>query len=195
MIKYLSIAIIFFSVSACFTFNPRSSRLSLIIVSATLEKDEPLVNELIDPGFDKVTLFRGEKEITYSEKSGHFYYFQNLPPGQYELGNLIHLLNKGNAGHPIANNHMPQKIEPPLTRDDRMKTIVNVEPGSIHFLGEVQVKANITVKNPVDISASFSKSIEAEKRAMNHLMRNYPRSGWAELAKDRLKSLNVINLE
>ncbi len=179
----------------CFTFNPRNSQRSLIIVSATLEKDEPIVDELFQSHFHNVTLKSGEKEISYTKKSGHYYYFQNLTAGQYELGSLVHYLNRGIAGNPQINRDGLLTLEPPLTQEDRLKTLVNLEPGSVLFLGEIQVKAMIRTREPIQIQATYSKSPEAERRALNHLIRNYPRSGWAELAKDRLKALGTISLQ
>lgn len=194
VIKVGLLLVLVLAIQGCFTFNPSGSRSSLIIVSVMLDKDESLVNEIVEPVFDKVSLYRGNREIIYSKRSGHYYYFQNLLPGQYELGEMVHLIQKGNAGNSFANRDVPNSIRPPLTREDRLKTLVNLEPGSVVFLGEVQVNAVFRVKEDPVITGSFRRSISAEKRAMNHLMRSFPRSGWAALAKERLKSLNVINL-
>lgn len=180
--------------SSCFTFNPKGSQSSLIILAVTLEKDEPFINEWVEPTFHKVTLFKGEKEISYSRQSGHYYYFQNLSPGQYEIGNVIHLLHKGTGGHGMGNADRPQTIELPFTIEDRLETIVDLEPGALVFMGEIQVKSNITVREPIDTIARFSKSLAAEKRALNHLVRNHSRSGWAALAKERLASLNILSV-
>lgn len=188
------LALFTFFINSCFTFNQSGSQSSLIIVSVTLEKDEPFVNEWIEPTFDNVTILKGEREISYSKQAGHYYYFQNLTPGQYEIGNLIHLLNKGNGGNSMVNENMPQSIGLPLTREDRLMTVVDIEPGSIVFLGEIQVKAIIRVKSPMEVYAKLNKSISAEKRAMTYLTRNFPRSSWTALAKDRTNSLNIISI-
>jgi hypothetical protein len=191
----LTILVFFvFFINSCFTFNQSGSQSSLVIVSVTLEKDEPFINEWMEPTFDNVTIFKGDREISYSKQSGHYYYFQNLTPGQYEIGNLVHLFNKGNGGNSMANDYMPQTIGLPLTREDRLMTVVDIEPGSIVFLGEIQVKTVFRVKSPMEVFAKLNKSISAEKRAMSYLTRNFPRSSWAALAKDRSDSLNIISV-
>lgn len=181
--------------TGCYTFNPRSDQMSLIIVSAILEKEEPILDELFQPYFHKVTLRKGEMEMIYSKNSSHYFYFQNLSPGQYELGTVVHYLNRGMGGQMHANQSVPQVIEPPLTKEDRLLTLVNVEPGSVHFLGELLVKVKIQNKEPIQLEGRWNKSVEAERRALNHLIRNFPRSGWSEFAKDRLTLLNQLRME
>ncbi|WCL49775.1 hypothetical protein [Leptospira sp. GIMC2001] len=195
--KILHLASIFSIILFCFgcsTLSQKDTTSSLIIVSAILEKNEPLVNELIRPVFEVVTIRRGDREISFSERSDHYYYFQNVPAGQYEIGELKHLLQKGMGGNSFSNVSVSKAISPPLTREDRNMTIVDVEPGSIVFMGEIEVNANIRAFAPTDIQAKLRKTITAETRAIDYLIRNYPRSEWANLAKDRSKTLKVIQV-
>jgi hypothetical protein len=166
----------------------------MIIVSATLEKDEPLLDEFFDPKFDRVTLRKGEMELVPSESSGHYYYFQNLKPGQYEIGELVHFLLKGNGGNFQGHASNKKSIQPTFSPEERLKTLVDLEPGSVVFLGEIQVRAQIRYTEPTIVESKFTKSVSAERRAMEYLMRNFPRSGWAELAKSRLSTLQSIQI-
>lgn len=179
----------------CYSFNPKSAQSSMIILSAILEKDEPIINEFWDAKFDNVTLRKGDVSISYSEKSDHYFYFSNLTPGQYELGELIHLIQKGNGGNAFASTKSLSSIKPPLTREDRMLTYVNLEPGSVVFMGEVYVKADLKLKGDIEIKAKLNKDISAEKRAIDYFLKNFPRSGWAELLKERKKNLSTITIQ
>lgn len=192
--KIFGILLLIHSIGGCITLNQKDTASSLIIVSAILEKDEPILDEFIRPVFDVVTIRRGDREISYSERSEHYYYFQNIPSGQYEIGELKHLIQKGMGGNSFSNVSVSKSISPPLTRDDRNMTIIDVEPGSIVFMGEIEVKANIRAFGPTSIDAKFRKTISAETRAIDYLIRNYPRSQWANIAKDRSKTLNVIKI-
>ncbi len=93
--KFLILSVLFALFPECSSFSPRNAQSSLIIVQMTIVKDEMLVDELMDPRFQKVTLRKGESVIQFNENSEHYYYFQNLKEGQYEIFDAIHLLNRG----------------------------------------------------------------------------------------------------
>lgn len=183
------------STLSCYSFNPKSAQSSMIILSAILEKDEPIINEFWEAKFDNVTIRKGDSSISYSEKSDHYFYFTNLTPGQYELGELTHLIQKGNGGNSFASSKSLSSIKPPLTREDRKLTYVNLEPGSVVFMGEIYVKADLKLKGDIEIQAKLNKEISAEKRAIDYFLKNFPRSGWADLLKERKKNLSTIILQ
>lgn len=191
-----SLAIIVFMNSfSCYTINPKNAQSSMIILSAFLEKDEPFINEFIEPQFDRITIRQGDRNISYSEKSGNYFYFSNLSPGQYEIGEMIHLIQKGNGGNSFGNSKSLSSIEPPLTQNDKSSTYINLEPGTVAFMGEVTVFVDLHIKGSMEIRASLNKDITSEKRAIDYFIKNYPRSGWVDLLKERKQSLNAITIE
>jgi hypothetical protein len=195
MIKILTAFFVSMNLVSCYSINPKNAQSSMIILSAFLEKDEPFINEFIDPQFDSISIRQGDKKISYSEKSGNYFYFTNLSPGQYEIGEMIHLIQKGNGGNSFANSKSLASIEPPLTQNDKSSTYINLEPGSVAFMGEITVFVDLHIKGSMEIKATLNKDITSEKRAIDYFIKNYPRSGWIEPLKERKLSLNAITVE
>ncbi|MCU0824454.1 MAG: hypothetical protein MUF77_07405 [Leptospira sp.] len=187
--KFLILFVLFALFPECSSFSPRNAQSSLIILHMTIVKDEMLVDELTDPRFQKVTLRTGESLIQFSENSEHYYYFQNLKEGQYEIFDAIHLLNRGASDFSYGSTKQPNKIDIDFDRKEIESSRVNLEPGSVVFMGSIAVTVNFKFKNEPEILVRYSKTNEEEIAAMDHLYKNYPRSGWGQKAKNRLKLL------
>lgn len=187
--KFLILFVLFALFPECSSFSPRNAQSSLIILHMTIVKDEMLVDELTDPRFQKVTLRKGESLIQFSENSEHYYYFQNLKEGQYEIFDAIHLLNRGASDFSYGSTKQPNKIDIDFDRKEIESSRVNLEPGSVVFMGSIAVTVNFKFKNEPEILVRYSKTNEEEIAAMDHLYKNYPRSGWGQKAKNRLKLL------
>ncbi|MCZ8343120.1 MAG: hypothetical protein O9301_08820 [Leptospira sp.] len=155
----------------------------------TIVKDEMLVDELMDPRFQKVTLRKGESVIQFNENSESYYYFQNLKEGQYEIFDAIHLLNRGASDFSYGSTKQPNKIDIGFEKKEIESSRINLEPSSVVFMGSFAVTVSFKFKNEPEILVRYSKTNEDEIAAMEHLYKNYPRSGWGQKAKNRLKLL------
>ncbi|WP_246052289.1 hypothetical protein [Leptospira idonii] len=191
--KGLILWILFLLFPDCSTFGPRNAQSSLIIVQMTLQKDELLLDELIDPRFQKVTLRKGDSVYEYSENTENYYYFQNLKEGQYEIYDAIHLLNRGASDFAYGSTKQPAKIDIDFDRKDIDVSRLNLEPGTVTFLGTFHVKVNFKFQEEPEIKVRFSKTMEEERAAFEHLYKNYPRNGWGQKAKNRLKFINSVS--
>ncbi|TGL65605.1 hypothetical protein [Leptospira jelokensis] len=188
--KILILLFVTYLFPECSSFGPKNSQSSLIIVHMTIVKDEMILDELIDPRFQKVTLRKGEKSIEYSESSGHYYYFQNLKEGQYEIFDAIHLLNRGASDFAFGSTKQPNKIDIDFELDDIRKSRIDLLPGTVVFMGSFHVTVDFKFQEEPKITVRYSKTNEEELAAMDHLYKNYPRSGWGQKAKNRVKLLS-----
>ncbi|WP_425256017.1 hypothetical protein [Leptospira yanagawae] len=188
--KILILLLVSYLFPECSSFGPKNSQSSLIIVHMTIVKDEMILDELIDPRFQKVTLRKGEKSIEYSESSGHYYYFQNLKEGQYEIFDAIHLLNRGASDFAFGSTKQPNKIDIDFDLDDIRKSRIDLLPGTVVFMGSFHVTVDFKFQEEPKITVRYSKTNEEELAAMDHLYKNYPRSGWGQKAKNRVKLLS-----
>lgn len=188
--KILILLLVSYLFPECSSFAPKNSQSSLIIVHMTIVKDEMILDELIDPRFQKVTLRKGEKSIEYSESSGHYYYFQNLKEGQYEIFDAIHLLNRGASDFAFGSTKQPNKIDIDFDLDDIRKSRIDLLPGTVVFMGSFHVTVDFKFQEEPKITVRYSKTNEEELAAMDHLYKNYPRSGWGQKAKNRVKLLS-----
>jgi hypothetical protein len=176
----------------CSTFGPRNEQSSLIILQMTLQKDELLLDEFVDPRFQKVTLRKGDSTYEYSENSEHYYYFQNLKDGQYEIYDAVHLLNRGASDVSYGSTKQPDKIDIDFDKKEIEPTRLNLEPGSVVFMGTFHIKVNFKFQGEPEIIVKFSKTVEQERAAFDHLYKNYPRNGWGQKAKARSKFIQSI---
>lgn len=190
--KFLILFLVTYLFPECSSFGPKNSQSSLIIVNMTIVKDEMILDELIDPRFQKVTLRKGENTIEYSESSGHYYYFQNLKEGQYEIFDAIHLLNRGASDFAFGSTKQPNKIDIDFDLDDIRKSRVDLQPGTVVFLGTFHVSVDFKFQEEPKITVRYSKTNEEELAAMDHLYKNYPRTGWGQKAKNRVKLLSTF---
>ncbi|MDF3820750.1 hypothetical protein P3G55_12610 [Leptospira sp. 96542] len=188
--KFLILGVLFYLFPECSSFGPKNAQSSLIIVHMTITKDEMLLDELIDPRFQKVTLRKGDAQFEYKENSEHYYYFQNLKDGQYEIFDAVHLLNRGASDFAFGSTKQPTKIDVDFDREVVTNSRVNLEPGTIVFMGSFHVKVDFKFQTEPEISVKYSKTNEDEREAMDHLYRNFPRTGWGQKAKNRLKLLS-----
>lgn len=188
--KFLILFLITYLFPECSSFGPKNSQSSLIIVQMTIVKDEMILDELIDPRFQKVTLRKGENTIEYSESSSQYYYFQNLKEGQYEIDDAVHLLNRGASDFAFSSTKQPNKIDVDFEREEIQKSRVDLQPGTIVFMGSFLVTADFKFKSEPKITVRYSKTNEEELAAMDHLYKNFPRSGWGQKAKNRVKLLS-----
>ncbi|BDA80537.1 hypothetical protein LPTSP3_g34670 [Leptospira kobayashii] len=188
--KGLILFVLFLLFPECSTFGPRNAQSSLIIVQMTLQKDELLLDELIDPRFQKVTLRKGDFVYEYSENSEHYYYFQNLKEGQYEIYDAVHLLNRGASDFPYGSTKQPSKIDIDFDKKEIESSRLNLEPGTVVFLGTFHVRVTFKFQDEPVITIRQSKTVEEERLALEHLYKNYPRNAWGQKAKARLKFLN-----
>ncbi len=83
----------------------------------------------------------------------------------------------------------PNKIDIGFERKEIESSRINLEPSSVVFMGSFAVTVNFKFKNEPEILVRYSKTNEEEIAAMEHLYKNYPRSGWGQKAKNRLKLL------
>ncbi|ABZ95683.1 hypothetical protein EHQ92_02935 [Leptospira biflexa] len=188
--KFLILLFVTYLFPECSSFGPKNSQSSLIIIQMTIVKDEMILDELIDPRFQKVTLRKGEKSIEYSESSGHYYYFQNLKEGQYEVYDAIHLLNRGASDFAFSSTKQPNKIDIDFDIDTVRKSRVDLQPGTVIFMGSFHVTVDFKFQEEPKITIRYSKTNEEELAAMDHLHKNFPRSGWGQKAKNRVKLLS-----
>ncbi|TGM55906.1 hypothetical protein EHQ91_13530 [Leptospira biflexa] len=188
--KFLILLFVTYLFPECSSFGPKNSQSSLIIIQMTIVKDEMILDELIDPRFQKVTLRKGEKSIEYSESSGHYYYFQNLKEGQYEVYDAIHLLNRGASDFTFSSTKQPNKIDIDFDIDTVRKSRVDLQPGTVIFMGSFHVTVDFKFQEEPKITIRYSKTNEEELAAMDHLHKNFPRSGWGQKAKNRVKLLS-----
>lgn len=187
--KFLILFVLFTLFPECSTFSPKNAQSSLIIVQMTIVKDEMLIDELMDPRFQKVTLRKGDSLFEFKENSEHYYYFQNLKEGQYEIFDAVHLLNRGASDFAFGSTKQPAKISLEFDKKDIDSSRIDLEPSTVVFMGSFHVHVDFKFKNEPEIKIRFSKSNEEERAAMEHLYKNYPRSGWGQKAKNRLKLL------
>lgn len=190
--KFLILFLVTYLFPECTSFGPKNSQSSLIIVNMTIVKDEMILDELIDPRFQKVTLRKGEKTIEYNESSGHYYYFQNLKEGQYEIFDAIHLLNRGASDFAFSSTKQPNKIDIDFDLDEIRKSRVDLQPGTVVFMGTFHVSVDFKFQEEPKITVRYSKTNEEELAAMDHLYKNYPRTGWGQKAKNRVKLLSTF---
>ncbi|TGL08157.1 hypothetical protein EHQ43_03700 [Leptospira bouyouniensis] len=188
--KLLILFLVTYLFPECSSFGPKNSQSSLIIVHMTIVKDEMILDELIDPRFQKVSLRKGDKSIEYSESSEHYYYFQNLKEGQYEIYDAIHLLNRGASDFAFSSTKQPNKIDIDFDLEDIRKSRVDLQPGTVVFMGSFHVTVDFKFQEEPKIKVRFSKTNEEELAAMDHLHKNFPRSGWGQKAKSRVKLLS-----
>lgn len=188
--KLLILFLVTYLFPECSSFGPKNSQSSLIIVHMTIVKDEMILDELIDPRFQKVTLRKGEKSIEYSESSEHYYYFQNLKEGQYEIFDAIHLLNRGASDFAFSSTKQPNKIDIDFDIEDIRKSRIDLQPGTVVFMGSFHVTVDFKFQEEPKIKVRYSKTNEEELAAMDHLHKNFPRSGWGQKAKSRVKLLS-----
>ncbi|GBF43568.1 hypothetical protein LPTSP2_28700 [Leptospira ellinghausenii] len=188
--KFLILLLVTYLFPECSSFGPKNSQSSLIIVHMTIVKDEMILDELIDPRFQKVTLRKGEKSIEYSESSEHYYYFQNLKEGQYEIFDAVHLLNRGASDFAFSSTKQANKIDIDFDPEEIRKSRVDLQPGTVVFMGSFHVTVDFKFQEEPKISVRYSKTNEEELAAMDHLYKNYPRSGWGQKAKNRVKLLS-----
>jgi hypothetical protein len=153
----------------------------------SLQKDELLLDEFVDPRFQKVTLRKGDSTYEYSENSDHYYYFQNLKDGQYEIYDAVHLLNRGASDFPYGSTKQPEKIDIDFDKKEIDLTKITLEPGSVVFMGTFNIKVNLKFKGDPEIIVKFSKTVEEERAAIDYLYKNYPRNGWGQKAKQKSK--------
>ncbi|TGL60369.1 hypothetical protein EHQ58_07700 [Leptospira ognonensis] len=189
-------ALILFLVSLllpeCSSFGPKNESSSLIILQVNLVKDELLLDEFVDPRLQKVTLRKGDSTYEYSENSEHYYYFQNLKDGQYEIYDAVHLLNRGGSDTASGSTKQPDKIDIDFDKKAIEATRLNLEPGSVVFMGTFNIKVNFKFQGEPEITVNFSKTVEQEKAAFEHLYKNFPRNGWGQKAKSRAKFIQSI---
>ncbi|WP_342353526.1 hypothetical protein [Leptospira bouyouniensis] len=188
--KLLILFLVTYLFPECSSFGPKNSQSSLIIVHMTIVKDEMILDELIDPRFQKVSLRKGDKSIEYSESSEHYYYFQNLKEGQYEIYDAIHLLNRGASDFAFSSTKQPNKIDIDFDLEDIRKSRIDLQPGTVVFMGSFHVTVDFKFQEEPKIKVRFSKTNEEELAAMDHLHKNFPRSGWGQKAKSRVKLLS-----
>lgn len=191
--KITTVFLLTFLFPECSTFNPKNGQSSLIILQLTLTKDEVLLDELAEAKFQKVTIRKGESVFEFSENIGNYYYFQNVKEGQYEVYDAVHLLNRGATEFAFASTKQLTKIEVPFDSETISKTRLDLEPGSVSFMGTIHVIADFKFREDPTIKVKFSKSLEDEREALDTLYKNFPRSGWGQKAKSRLKLLNSIS--
>jgi hypothetical protein len=192
MMKAMILFLVSLLLPECSTFGPRNAQSSLIIIQMNLQKDELLLDEFVDPRFQKVTLRKGDSVYEYSENSEHYYYFQNLKPGQYEIYDAVHLLNRGASDFPSGSTKQPMKINIDFDKKEIDSTRLNLEPGTVVFMGTFNVRVNFKFQGEPEIIVKYSKSIEEEQAAFDHLYKNYPRNGWGQKAKARAKFMQSI---
>ncbi|GBF51449.1 hypothetical protein LPTSP4_29860 [Leptospira ryugenii] len=192
IVKFASIFLVFMILPECSTFGPRNNQSSLIILQMTLQKDELLLDELIDPRFQKVTLRKGDSTYEFSENSGDYYYFQNLKEGQYEVYDAVHLLNRGASDFPYGSTKQTPKIDIDFDKKDIEATRLELKPGTVVFMGTFHVKVNFKYNAEPEIKMVFSKNLEDEEAAYDYLYKNYPKNGWGQKAKTRAKFLQSI---
>ena len=159
----------------CSTFGPKNAQSSLIIVQMTLQKDELLLDEFLDPRFQKVTLRKGDSTYEYSENSEHYYYFQNLKEGQYEIYDAVHLLNRGASDFSYGSTKQASKVDIDFDKKDIESSRLNLEPGTVVFMGTIHVRVNFKFQGEPEIKIKFSKTIEEESAAFDYLYKNYPK--------------------
>ncbi|PJZ84387.1 hypothetical protein [Leptospira harrisiae] len=188
--KVLILFLITYLFPECSSFGPKNAQSSLIILHMTIVKDEMVLDELIDPRFQKVTLRKGDKSFEYNESSEHYYYFQNLKEGQYEIYDAVHLLNRGASDFAFGSTKQPTKIDIDFDRADIEKSRVDLQPGTVVFMGSFHVTVDFKFQEEPKIAIRYSKSNEEELAAMEHLYKNYPRTGWGQKAKNRVKLLS-----
>jgi hypothetical protein len=190
--KCLIIFFVFLLLPDCSTFGPRNESSSLIIIQMNLQKDELMLDEFVDPRFQKVTLRKGDSTYEYSENSNHYYYFQNLKDGQYEVYDAVHLLNRGGSDIATGSTKQPDKIDIDFEKKDIESTRINLEPGNVVFMGTFNIRVNFKFQGEPEITVKFSKTFEQEKAAFEHLYKNYPRNGWGQKAKERAKFIQSL---
>ncbi|MGE8721037.1 hypothetical protein ACO2KH_08745 [Leptospira terpstrae] len=188
--KFLILFLITYLFPECSSFGPKNAQSSLIIVHMTIVKDEMVLDELIDPRFQKVTLKKGEKSFEYNESSEHYYYFQNLKEGQYEIYDAVHLLNRGASDFAFGSTKQPTKIDIDFDRSEIEKSRIDLQPGTVVFMGSFHVIVDFKFQEEPKITIRYSKSNEEELAAMDHLYKNFPRTGWGQKAKNRIKLLS-----
>ncbi|EMY62607.1 hypothetical protein [Leptospira terpstrae] len=188
--KFLILFLITYLFPDCSSFGPKNAQSSLIIVHMTIVKDEMVLDELIDPRFQKVTLKKGEKSFEYNESSEHYYYFQNLKEGQYEIYDAVHLLNRGASDFSFGSTKQPTKIDIDFDRSEIEKSRIDLQPGTVVFMGSFHVIVDFKFQEEPKITIRYSKSNEEELAAMDHLYKNFPRTGWGQKAKNRIKLLS-----
>lgn len=188
--KFLILFLITYLFPDCSSFGPKNAQSSLIIVHMTIVKDEMVLDELIDPRFQKVTLKKGEKSFEYNESSEHYYYFQNLKEGQYEIYDAVHLLNRGASDFAFGSTKQPTKIDIDFDRSEIEKSRIDLQPGTVVFMGSFHVIVDFKFQEEPKITIRYSKSNEEELAAMDHLYKNFPRTGWGQKAKNRIKLLS-----
>lgn len=188
--KFLILFLITYLFPECSSFGPKNAQSSLIIVHMTIVKDEMVLDELIDPRFQKVTLKKGEKSFEYNESSEHYYYFQNLKEGQYEIYDAVHLLNRGASDFAFGSTKQPTKIDIDFNRSEIEKSRIDLQPGTVVFMGSFHVIVDFKFQEEPKITIRYSKSNEEELAAMDHLYKNFPRTGWGQKAKNRIKLLS-----
>lgn len=188
--KLMILFLITYLFPECSSFGPKNAQSSLIIAHMTIVKDEMVLDELIDPRFQKVTLKKGDKTFEYNESSEHYYYFQNLKEGQYEIHDAVHLLNRGASDFAFGSTKQPTKIDIDFDRKDIEKSRVDLQPGTVVFLGSFHVTVDFKFQEEPKITIRYSKSNEEELAAMDHLYKNFPRTGWGQKAKNRIKLLS-----
>ncbi len=176
----------------CSTFGPKNESSSLIIIQMNLQKDELLLDEFVDPRFQKVTLRKGDSTYEYSENSAHYYYFQNLKDGQYEIYDAVHLLNRGGSDIAVESTKQLDKIDIDFEKKDIEATRINLQPGSVVFMGTFHINVNFKFQNDPEIKVIFTKTAEQERAAFEYLYKNYPKNGWGQKAKSRAKFLESI---
>lgn len=191
--KFLILFLITYLFPECSSFGPKNAQSSLIIVHMTIVKDEMVLDELIDPRFQKVTLKKGEKSFEYNESSEHYYYFQNLKEGQYEIYDAVHLLNRGASDFAFGSTKQPTKIDIDFDRSEIEKSRIDLQPGTVVFMGSFHVIVDFKFQEEPKITIRYSKSNEEELAAMDHLYKNFPRTGWGQKAKNRIKLLSSFS--
>lgn len=187
LLRLVSLIFLISLLPDCSTFNARNAQSSLIIIQFTLQKDELLLDEFLDPRFQKVTLQKGDQTFEYNENSENYYYFQNLKEGGYEIADAVHLLNRGATDFAFGSTKQPPKIDIDFDRKLIETSRVNLDPATIVFMGTFNVRVNFKFQEENQVIVRFSKTPEEEKAALEHLYKNFPRSSWGQKAKAKLK--------
>lgn len=102
----------------------------------------------------------------------------------------IHLLNRGASDFAFSSTKQPNKIDIDFDIDTVRKSRVDLQPGTVIFMGSFHVTVDFKFQEEPKITIRYSKTNEEELAAMDHLHKNFPRSGWGQKAKNRVKLLS-----